>query len=80
MKLISKTACFAALSIAAPLGVLAEGPDNFIPMNIVCDTYNAADDQGHGDIDYAFAIGETEATNAQYSAFLNAVASGPIQV
>lgn len=75
MKLIFKTAFFAAFSITAPLTILAEGPDNFISMNIICDTYNPADDQGHGDIDYAFAIGETEITNTQYSAFLNAVAN-----
>ncbi len=44
-------------------------------MVLVCDLDNPADSQGHGDIEYPFAVSQTEITNAQYAQFLNAVAN-----
>jgi len=40
----------------------------------VGDAGNAADDTGYGAVDYEYRIGKYEVTNAQYCAFLNAVA------
>jgi len=42
---------------------------------IVGDPGNAADDTGYGAVAYTYRIGKYEVTNAQYAAFLNAVAA-----
>jgi formylglycine-generating enzyme required for sulfatase activity len=41
----------------------------------VGDEGNAADDTGHGAVDYVYWIGEFEVNNTQYTEFLNAVAA-----
>ena len=50
-----------------------------IPTVPVGNTGNLPDDTGFGAVDYAYRIGTTEVTNAQYAAFLNAkAASDPL--
>ena len=50
--------------------------DSSVTINTVSvgDAGNAADSTGHGAVDYEYNIGKFEVTNAQYAAFLNAVA------
>lgn len=46
-----------------------------IPTVNVADVGNPRDFTGHGAVNYAYNIGQTEVTNAQYASFLNAMAT-----
>jgi formylglycine-generating enzyme required for sulfatase activity len=59
-----------AVGVAAP--VTADIVMNTVPVG---DSGNANDDTGAGGVTYDYRIGKTEVTNAQYAAFLNAVAT-----
>ncbi len=62
-------------------GFLAIGTFSASPASISIDTVtvgppgNADDATGYGRVDYGYDIGTYEVTNAQYAAFLNAVAA-----
>ena len=67
---------FPALSLAVLAGLTLITPA-FAIVNIdyvtVGNAGNAADTTGYGAVAYAYKIGKYEVTNAQYTAFLNAV-------
>jgi formylglycine-generating enzyme len=66
----------AAFAIAVGLGTPIALAQITIPTVLVGDPGNAADrTTGFGSVAYTYNIGTTEVTNAQYAAFLNAVAA-----
>lgn len=71
------TIAIAALLLSAQMA-LADivGFDNSVTISTVSigDAGNAADSTGYGAVGYEYNIGKFEVTNAQYAAFLNAVA------
>jgi formylglycine-generating enzyme required for sulfatase activity len=67
---------FAALAVASGLAVSTASAQITIPTVPVGDPSNATDPTtGYGSVAYMYNIGTTEVTNAQYAAFLNAVAA-----
>ena len=65
----------AALAAVTCLAVSTASAQITIPTVLVGDPGNAADPTtGYGSVGYEYNIGTTEVTNAQYAAFLNAVA------
>lgn len=67
--------CAAALAAVTGVAVSAASAQVTIPTVAIGNPGNAPDPTtGLGTVDYAYRIGATEVTNAQYTAFLNAVA------
>ncbi len=67
-----KLSCLIALTLLAAKPSLAEIIS--IPTVPIGNAGNAPDVSGYGDVAYEYRIGTHEVTNAQYTAFLNAVA------
>lgn len=65
----------AALSALTGLAVSTASASITIPTVPIGNPGNAADSTGFGAVAYTYRIGQTEVTNAQYAAFLNAVAA-----
>lgn len=63
------------LAASAILSLVATAAPIEIPTVLVEDAGNPADKTGYGAVDYEYYIGTYEVTNAQYAAFLNAVAA-----
>lgn len=65
-----------ALAVVTVLGASAASASITIPTVQIAHPGNAADPTtGYGSVAYTYNIGATEVTNAQYAAFLNAVAA-----
>jgi hypothetical protein len=59
---------------AITIGTVPVGnPDNAADTQVMDDGTS-----GYGSVQYAFRMGATEVTNAQYAALLNAVAGAPL--
>jgi formylglycine-generating enzyme len=67
--------CVAALAAVTGLGVSTASAQITIPTVPVGNPGNAAGTIGLGSVAYTYNIGQTEVTNAQYAAFLNAKAA-----
>ncbi|MFN7316600.1 MAG: formylglycine-generating enzyme family protein [Phycisphaerae bacterium] len=65
----------AALAAVIGLGASFASAQITIPTVSIGNPGNAADSTGYGSVAYTYNIGTTEVTNAQYAAFLNAVAT-----
>jgi formylglycine-generating enzyme len=65
----------AAIVAVTGLGALSAAASITIPTVTIGNPGNAADSTGFGSVAYTYNIGTTEVTNAQYAAFLNAVAA-----
>ncbi|MFY7808318.1 MAG: SUMF1/EgtB/PvdO family nonheme iron enzyme, partial [Fimbriimonadaceae bacterium] len=65
----------AALAAVIGLGASFASAQITIPTGSIGHPGNAADSTGYGSVAYTYNIGTTEVTNAQYAAFLNAVAT-----
>jgi sulfatase modifying factor 1 len=65
---------FATVAVFAVLGASITSAHITIPTVPIGNPGNAADSTGYGSVAYRYNIGTTEVTNAQYAAFLNAVA------
>jgi len=72
VKTFISVAAFAAVS---GLGASFASAQITIPIVPIGNPGNAADSTGYGSVAYTYNIGTTEVTNAQYAAFLNAVAT-----
>ena len=65
----------AALAAVTGLAVSTASASITIPTVAIGNPGNAADSTGYGSVAYTYNIGQTEVTNAQYAAFLNAKAA-----
>ncbi|MFN9133604.1 MAG: formylglycine-generating enzyme family protein, partial [Phycisphaerales bacterium] len=65
----------AALAAVTGLAVSTASAQITIPTVPIGNPGNAADSTGYGSVAYTYNIGQTEVTNAQYAAFLNAKAA-----
>ncbi len=74
MQFVSVAALAAITGMTGPGASVAYG-NVTIPTLPVGRPGNAADSTGYGSVAYLYNIGRTEVTNAQYTAFLNAVAA-----
>ena len=71
----AKPSTVAALAAVTALGASAASASITIPTVVVGNAGNAPDTTGYGAVAYPYAIGSAEVTNAQYAAFLTAVAA-----
>ena len=65
----------AALAVVTGQAVSTASASITIPTVPIGNPGNAADSTGYGSVAYTYNIGQTEVTNAQYAAFLNAKAA-----
>lgn len=77
--MVSKKPVVGAAAVASVALVLVVVPVSSaaisVPTVSVGHAGNAADSTGYGAVSYAYRLGATEVTNAQYAAFLNSVAA-----
>lgn len=72
------TSAAAAAALAAGLASSSALANITINTVMIGNAGNAADTTGFGSVGYAYRIGATEVTNAQYAAFLNAKAANDV--